>query len=203
MSRKIACGLLALTLAGPAFGADFSDPTWPCIQRKVESLSPALMWPMDPAAAERELSEAEDDAVAELADTLALRRIDLEEAGTRVAAFAEAHGGDPVLLGQTFLRVFDHLSTRRTRVMDGIAEFSLSQIALSKRIDAARAEMDTLMQADEPDYDRVDEIEEQLAWDERIYTDRQRTLTYVCETPVLLEKRLYALAQMLQTAATD
>ena len=42
-----------------------------------------------------------------------------------------------------------------------------------------------------------------MDWDERIHTDRQRSLTYVCETPVLLEKRLYAIAQLLQQNAAD
>ena len=60
--------------------------------------------------------------------------------------------------------------------------------------------MDSLMQGTDPDYDRVDALEEQVDWDERIYTDRQRSLTYVCETPVLLEQRLYAISKLLQAA---
>ena len=53
------------------------------------------------------------------------------------------------------------------------------------------------MAAEAPDFDRVDQLEEQIDWDERIYHDRARSLTYVCETPVLLEKRAYAIAQIL------
>ena len=60
---------------------------------------------------------------------------------------------------------------------------------------------DTLMEAENPDFDEVDRLEEQLDWDERIYTDRQRSLIHVCETPVLMEKRLYAISQMLLAAA--
>ena len=48
--------------------------------------------------------------------------------------------------------------------------------------------------------DRVDALEEQVDWDQRIFTDRQKTITYLCETPTLLEKRLYAISQMLQEA---
>ncbi|MHA6345980.1 hypothetical protein [Roseivivax sp. CAU 1761] len=193
---------LALGLAGPLAAADYSDPTWPCIQRKVERLSPGLMWP-ETGAAPPELPDAQRAAVADLAEALALRRVDLEEAETRIAAFTEAHGGDPAVLGVVFQRVFDTLSQRRQKIMAGIAEFSTGQIGLSERIDAARADMETAMAAAEPDYDRVDRLEEQLDWDQRIYTDRQRTLTYICETPVLLEKRLYAIAQLLQAAARD
>ncbi|MNT95475.1 hypothetical protein D3C72_2373610 [compost metagenome] len=48
-----------------------------------------------------------------------------------------------------------------------------------------------------PDFDRIDKLEEEMDWNERIYLDRSRALTYVCETPVLIEKRAYAIAQIL------
>ncbi len=57
------------------------------------------------------------------------------------------------------------------------------------------------MAEEDPDYDRVDALEEQLDWDQRIYNDRQRSITYLCETPTLLERRLFVIAQMLQQAA--
>ncbi|UMA64731.1 hypothetical protein LVO79_17285 [Roseivivax marinus] len=197
----IRAALLAAVAASPALANDYTDPTWPCIQRKVEQLSPGLMWPIDPATVDPEMSEDTARAARELAATLALRRVDLETAEARVAEFTQAHGTDSMVLASVFLDVFDTLSTRRQAVMGGIEHYSLGQIELSERIDGARSEMDTAMEAEDPDFDRVDALEEQIAWDERIYTDRQRTLQYVCETPVLIEKRLFALAQMLQGAA--
>jgi predicted glycoside hydrolase/deacetylase ChbG (UPF0249 family) len=193
--------LAALCLASAAAAADFSDPTWPCIQRKVETLSPGLMWP---SPVEDTAFDAETEAaVADLAGRMALRRVSLEELETQVAAFTAAQGRDPSLLGHVFMTAFDALAAQRHRIMKGIEEYSLKQIKLAERIDTARTEMDNLMAADAPDYDRVDALEEQIAWDERIYTDRQKSLTYVCETPVLLEKRLYAIAQMLQDAMRE
>ncbi|WP_417742536.1 hypothetical protein [Salipiger sp.] len=188
--------LMGCATAGSA--ADFSDPTWPCIQRKVERLSVGLMWPAP--LSEEALEPATKAAVGELAETLALRRVDLEDARGEVAAFAEAHGHNMALMGAVFERVFDRLSSRRTRIIDGIGEFSLGQIALSEKIDGNRAEMDSQMAQPEPDFDRVDALEEQVDWDQRIFTDRQKTITYLCETPTLLEKRLYAISQMLQEA---
>ena len=102
----------------------------------------------------------------------------------------------------------------RTEVADAIHEQALKlsyyhtyvghsnepQIALSEKIDAGRAEMDAQMAKDDPDFDRVDALEEQVDWDQRIFSDRQQTITYLCETPTLLEKRLYAISQMLQEA---
>ncbi len=194
--KWLAPGAVLLACAGAVAAADFADPTWPCMQRKVEQLSIGLMWPAPPA--EPDLSPETKRAVAELAERLALRRVDLDAARTAAESFAEAQGRDIALMGEVFAQVFKSLSTRRTRIIGGIGEFSLNQIALSKRIEGARTEMDTLMAADEPDYDRVDKLEEQTDWDQRIFNDRQKTITYLCETPTLLEKRLYGIAQMLQ-----
>jgi hypothetical protein len=38
-------------------------------------------------------------------------------------------------------------------------------------------------------------LEQKLQWDTRIYDDRNQALTYVCDSPVLLEQRVYALSQ--------
>ena len=181
--------------AGPLAAADFSDPTWPCIQRKVEGLGVGLMWPHP--IEETALAVDTQAAVDTLVSRLTLRRLPVEDVAPDVAAFVQAHGSGAALLGQVFEATFDRLAGTRTRIIRGIEDYSLSQIALSNRIGAARAEMDAIMATDEPDFDRVDALEEQVDWDERIYDDRRRSLTYVCETPVLLEKRLYAIAQLL------
>ena len=194
--------VLAAAIAGtltfsavPAVAADFADPTWPCIQRKVETLSPGLMWPHP--LPETPVDKEEQAAVAVLAERLSLRRTDLESLRPEVQTFAETHGGDPEIMGRVFARSFDQLASRRTRIINGIANFSLSQIALAESIEATRTEMDRLMSADEPDFDRVDELEEKLDWDQLIYSDRQKSITYLCETPQLIERRLFSIAQLL------
>ena len=187
--------LSGLCLATPVLATDYSDPTWPCVQRKVGQLSVGLMWagPVPEATPE---GLAED--VQHLADTLAVRRIAPQDLAPEIAAFAERHDGSPEALGLVFERVFERLSRRRDRIMHGIEEFSLSQIALSEKIEAARGEMSAQMALEDPDFDKVDALEEQLDWDQLIYSDRQQNITYLCETPTLLEKRLYAIAQLLQ-----
>ncbi len=201
-ARLLALCLVCTGVSAPVTAADYSDPTWPCIQRKVGALSIGLMWPA-PVEEDPQLDPAVRAAADELADTLALRRIDLETAQGLVDDFAAAQEADDRLMGYVFSEVFKTLNTRRSALIEGIGDFSLSQIARSERIDESRIKMDELMAADEPDFDEVDRLEEQLDWEERIYTDRQRSLTYVCETPVLLEQRLYSLAQMLNGAARD
>lgn len=191
----------AITLSAlPLRAADFSDPTWPCVQRKVENLSLGLMWPSPVEATTLPQDATLRAEMDDLSAVLALRRIEIAALEQDVAAFTEKHGGDETVLGHVFAKTFATLSKRRARIIDGIGDFSLGQIALSESIDANRAEMDAIMTADEPDFDRVDVLEEKLDWDQVIYTDRQRNIQYLCETPVLLERRLFSIAQMLQFA---
>ncbi|WP_298854034.1 hypothetical protein [uncultured Ruegeria sp.] len=200
-NRKLIVMALAwLGTVGPSIAADYSDPTWPCIQRKVEDLSLGLMWPHQITESEPTQNSAE---IEEIAGLLALRRIELEDLQPQVAEFAARYNGDPDILGLVFQRVFDTLSKRRKRIIIGIGEFSLNQIDMAEKIDLTRVEMEQALSADPPDYDRVDALEEQLDWDQLIYTDRQRSITYLCETPQIIERRLFAISQMLQQLTSD
>lgn len=190
------------TLGSVVSAADFADPTWPCVQRKVERLSVGLMWPY-PIPESASVESADQDAARQLADKLAVRRLTIEELTPDVIAFGSDHAGDTALLGLVFKDVFDSLSTRRSRIINGIGDFSLSQIALTEKIEAARLAMDSEMAKEAPDFDQVDTLEEQLDWDQTIYTDRQQSITYLCESPVLLEKRLYSIAQLLAAQVTE
>ncbi|NVO23120.1 hypothetical protein HJ536_07110 [Donghicola sp. B5-SW-15] len=182
-----------------ALAADFSDPTWPCIQRKVAGLSMGLMWqnPTENVA----LGDDLKGPVHDLAAALTLQRVDMDAAKGMVTDFTARHGADRDVLQEVFAQVFHSVESRRTRIMGGIGRVSTGQIELAQRIDDARSEMDRLMALPEPDYDQVDKLEEQLDWDDRIYRERQQTVSYLCESPVLLEKRLFAIAQLLQEAA--
>ncbi len=184
--------LLLTQFSGSAGATDFSDPDWPCIQRKVENLSASLIWPAPITRAP--LTPAAKD----LAAMLSLRRVSLDEAEVHVRDFVEKSAPvDGQLLGNVFLAVFDNIADTRKRLIAGIARYSRKQIALSSRIEGSRTEMAKLAGEKDPDFDRIDKLEEQMDWDERIYRDRAQALTYVCETPVLLEKRAYAIGQIL------
>lgn len=195
-SRFFACLGLA-TMVGPALSAaDFSDPTWPCIQRKVETLSVGQMFPyILPELPEG--SEDIRDRAEELSAPLALRRFEIEEVEPWIDEYAAEHPSNAAL-GALYKATFDRIDSQRRKIIAGIARYAENQSALSDRINAARAEMEEIMATEDPDFDRVDTLEEQLDWEERIYQDRQRALTYVCESPVLLEKRAYELGQIVR-----
>ena len=199
MQRATAMALVfTFGLAIPATGwaADFSDPEWPCLQRRVENMSLGLMW-THPIPDGKIPAEIRPQAH-ELAETLVLRRVSLIEAEALIEGFLrDTPGVTDAVLGQIFRVVFERINSNRSQLIGGITRYSLAQIVAAERIDKTRGEMDQLMAAEAPDYDRVDAIEEQLDWQQRIYRDRAQALTYVCETPVLLEKRTFALAQAL------
>lgn len=187
----------------PAFAAVFNDPTWPCVQRKVESLSLGLMWssPVENGGSKGVELGPETEG---LIEQLALRRLSLEDVEGLVAGFAAEHPDvTEAVYEQVFERIFNELGAKRHKIIKGIERYSLKQIALAEKIDGIRAEMDKLLSDSAPDYDKIDKLEEQLDWEERIYQERSRSLTYVCETPVLIEKRLYGIAQILMKAGVQ
>lgn len=205
-SRRLSVLFATSMVVGLVFGtgvsnaAVFNDPTWPCIQRKVEKLSLGLMWEGAQEVPDQHSVKLGRDAES-LADRLALRKLSIEEAEGIVTEFVAAHPGtDRDSLGTVFERVFRELGAKRSKIINGIGRYSLKQIALSEKIEALRTEMDDLLGQTSPDYDKIDKLEEQLDWEERIYKERSKSLTYVCETPVRIEKRLYSIAKILMNA---
>jgi hypothetical protein len=47
------------------------------------------------------------------------------------------------------------------------------------------------------DQQKIADLSNRVQWDTRVFEDRRRALTYVCETPVLIEQRLGALARTI------
>lgn len=196
MIRSCSLGLCLAVLIAPAPGVNADEATWPCVQRKVQTLSPGLMWPHPIDEAPLPGQMAADGS--ELAAKLELRRVDLEAARSLIADFVTAYPDvTQAEMGQIFMQVFNKINRDRRALIAGIEDYAKKQIALSERIDQARTQLDSLTGAAAPDRDAINNLEQQIAWDERVFQDRSHSLTYVCETPVLLEQRLYAIAQLL------
>lgn len=202
--RPILPAILAAALALPAVAADFSDPDWPCVQRKVVNLSWGMMWTGLPI--DESLGDWRDDPeIRALAETIAVRRTPIEEAEARIAAFAEGLGEDRERrLALLFKAAFELIDRERAQIVNGIGRYARKQAGLAERIDEARIEFAALTEAeraaegeDLDRLDRIEELEDQIAWDTRIFDERQRSLTYVCESPVLLEQRAFALARAI------
>lgn len=185
---------LFLLAAGTALAAGPPDPDWPCIQRRQPSLSLAQVWagpPADPAI----LALAETEEVQRVARVIALRRTAMDEARALIDAYAE--GRDPAELTALFVATLEHVNVARDRVMAGITRYAHKQEALEVRIEELRQEFARLNAAEPKDFDRIDAVEGEIDWSTRIFQDRQQSLTYVCETPVILEQRAFALGRTM------
>ena len=186
--------IFALVLAGPAWAATGTDPDWPCIQRKQPHLSLGQVW-TGPQPDAQAADLARDPRIEALAARPEQRRLPLEDAEAAIAEFAA--GADDAHLTALMVAIFGKIEPDRSALIEGIARYGRSQVALSRRIEERRATMAALEQADPPDFDAIDAAEEALDWDQRIFTERQQMLTYVCETPVILEQRVFALGRAI------
>lgn len=191
--KRIATAL-ALLAATPIWAASGTDPDWPCIQRKQPHLSLGQVWtgPV-PDDATKEL--ARDPKIAGLADRLEQRRLPIAEAETEIGDFAAT--ADPAHLTALMLAIFDRIEPERSALIAGIARYGQKQVELAKMIEDRRAKMAEMERAETPDFDAIDAEEKALDWDQRIFTERQHSLTYVCETPVILEQRAFALGRAI------
>ena len=199
-ARLLILTAMGLAVATPAHA--FDDPDWPCESRKVRNLSWGQMW-AGPPLPESSRAWRDDEAVNRLVSLLAARRTSMQEAETLVADLGpgEDRSRDERLIA-LFAGAFDRIDDDRAEIVDGIVRLARRERSRSERIEEMRAEIDALRaEAGPEDYDtldRIEEMEDNLAWETRTYEDRRRSLQYVCETPVILEKRAFALARLIQ-----
>jgi hypothetical protein len=193
---------LGAAAATPAHA--FNDPDWPCVQRKMLHLSIGQMWAGPPVPEDPDAWRS-DDALASMIATIAARRTPLEDVEEMVAGLeGEGDRSREDRLLALFAGTFERIDRDRARIVDGITRLAKRERERAERIDAMRAEIDALKESAKPeDYDaldRIEEMEDELAWETRIYADRRRSLTFVCESPVILEQRAFAVSRMVMEA---
>ena len=187
-------GLLGAT--GPdraALAATGENPDWPCIQRLVPEIAPAVVWagpPLDP------VDGPPSPAIDRLAEELAARRVPLTEAEAQVEAFAETLAAEQkdAQLTRLFARTLAIINQDRTSIIQGIKKYARGERALAASITEKNERLSELPA------DRILEREALIAerdWDIRIYDDRRSALPYLCEQPVLLEQRAFALGRAI------
>lgn len=189
-------GALPAALAQPRGGT--SNPDWPCRQILVGRLSAAAMWsgPSIEGVAWRS-----DPAVADLVAKTAVRRTPIEEAGRAIDSFAASQGAEKQKkLLAVFAGLFETLDGERTQVIDGLLRFGAKQKELAGKIRAENALPKDAPDTQPPDAARQDKktVAQDLQWDLRVFDERRQALTYVCESPTLIEQRLFALAKIIQ-----
>lgn len=202
--RRLATALLyaavaaTIAVAAPAASIAATGGDWPCVQRKVARLSIGQMWNGPAATGDWKA----DPEIRDLALSLASRRLPVEEAGPLIDAFAQKAGADKAAkLTLLFSGVFEVIDRDRATVVAGIERYSKRQQALAVRIGDAHLQVAELKRSGDTSNAVLDKIEDQeaaLVWDTRIYEEREQSLTYVCEVPVLYEQRAFAIAKLIQ-----
>ena len=142
---------------------------------------------------------SKDFEAAALAQKLASRRTPIGEADRLIDDFARGKGPEKAeRLTRVFAGVLELINTERDRVLHGIERYARGQRQLADRI---RDEGDRISAVkDSPTQRRRKSrtTREPFAWDKRIFEERSQSLAFVCETPVLLEQRLFEIARRIQ-----
>jgi hypothetical protein len=99
-------------------------------------------------------------------------------------------------LTMLFAGALETINRDRASLISGIKRFARQQRSLSESIAATNAALRELRQDGTGEQaSRLDELEQRRTWEMRIFDEREDSLTYLCEQPVLLERRAFALAR--------
>jgi hypothetical protein len=187
-------------MAQSAPAADSKDQHWPCIQRKVPEITAGIVW-SGPEIEEDDTAWRQDPVLDALVKRLAQRRLSIDEAQQEIGQFAASlQSSKTPTLTRLFTGLLQTIGRERRDIMSGIERYAKRQLALAERINTSRHELSALLKSDQLTDEQIkqrDALEEKLSWDTRIFDERQQSLTYVCESPVLLEQRLFALGRKI------
>ena len=194
--------LVTVAMAGAgmrvAAAADPRYPDWPCVQAKVPELSIAAVWD-GPSIEQAQTVWQDDPAIGNLVARLAARRIPIGEAQKNIEDFLASAGAAKAERGVLlFAGLFETLNHQRTEVMSGLERLQRRQKQLADRIKAEVASLRELQDKSEQDQARIDELNNGIEWGTRIYDDRRKSVSYACEVPVVIERRLFALGRTIQ-----
>jgi DNA polymerase III alpha subunit len=189
---------MELSLQGAALAADPRFPDWPCNQIKVPEISLAAVWAGPPIDDVQDTWQ-QDPTITDLVARLAARRTPLEEAEKAISDFINGKAAERQQKAKLiFAGLFQSLNQERSRVMNGIERFSRLQKGSADQIRSENRQLRDLQNMADGDHGKIGELADRIDWDTRIFEERHRTIGYVCEVPVLIEQRLFALARAVQ-----
>jgi hypothetical protein len=193
-STIVLTALTGITQAQPRVE---TPPDWPCVQVFVPTLSAASIW-AGPPVDDYLKTWTENRDIASLAARAASRSVPEDEATQAVDSFAEGVKTDrEQTLTMLFAGIFDEANRTRSKAIEGIRRFSRAQQEQLRNMNATIAELDLARAQNPQDAARIKELTEKLVWQRRIIEERHRSLGALCEQPVIVERRLGALARTI------
>ena len=199
MSNVRRLGLASLIVAAAAVSAQAAgrpgdDPNWPCQQPKVAEFPLASVWDGPPIDANSS-GWRDDPEIAALAAEMSQRRVPIADVQAAVAKLVGASAAAKDKLKAAFGAAFDALVQQRSEIIAGLDRFGRRQREMADQI---RAENVSAHQPATPGVAPNDAALRKLQWDLRVYDDRRRTISYVCEAPQLIEARIGALVKIVR-----
>jgi len=189
---------IELVLRGMALAADPRFPDWPCNQVKVPEISVAAVW-AGPAIDDVGNAWEEDAAIKDLVARLAARRTPLEDAQKAISDIITGTESERQKKAKLiFAGLFKTLNHERSEVMRGIERYFRKQREFSDQIRSTILQLRELQDRSDADQSKIDELTNRVEWDTRIFEERRKTMNFVCEVPVLIEQRLFALSRVIQ-----
>src|SRR5262245_45118244 len=202
--RRMRCWCLAMAVAvelalrGTSLAADPRFPDWPCNQIKVPEISVAAGW-AGPSIDDVGNAWEEDATIRDLVARFAARRTPLDDAQKAIADTITGTESERQKKAKLiFAGLFKTLNHERSEVMQGIERYARKQKEFSDQIRSAILQLRELQDRPNPDQSRIDDLTDRVEWDTRIFEERRKTMNFVCEVPVLIEQRLFALARAIQ-----
>jgi hypothetical protein len=184
-----------------AFALDPRYPDWPCQQLKVPGIAVASVW-HGPAIETGDAAKPADAKQSELVLRLAARRTPIEDARKLIADHVVGTGAEKQEKAkELFAALYSTLNAQRDEVMSGIERFSRKQKAMAVDIREEAQKLRELQDKSGADPALTEDVTSRLAWQTRIFEDRRKSTSYVCDVPVLIEKRLFDLGKAIQDAA--
>jgi hypothetical protein len=196
-SVAIVFGLL-LTMPGHVAARDMSNPNWPCVQRKIPTLTSTQVW--DGPAVENVKGWEGDPGVRDVVLALSDRRVPIDLAEARLAEYAKAETNESraAHLTLVFAGVFDKLHTLRNSVMRGLERYLIAQQERAAELERQGEEIAHLKveaSSSEAAKAKLDAALEKFGWAQKIFEERQEALTFACELPVRIDARIFALGK--------
>lgn len=205
MRDFVFCAVVAATacVSQSAFALDPRYPDWPCQQLKVPEISIASVW-TGPSIEPIDTTKPADAKEAELVTRLAARRTPMEDAKKLIADFVVGTKEEKQEKAKTlFAGLYSTLNAQRDEIMDGIERFSRKQKAMAADIREEAQKLRAMQDKGTTDQAQNEDLANRLAWQTRIFEDRRQSTSYVCDVPVLIEKRLFDLGTAIQNTMND
>ena len=203
-------GLIAASIitlgAAQALAASANGADWPCVQRRVATVTSAQMW--DGPDVDDLTQWRDNEEMKKLIARLISRRIPLDQATDAIAQFAAAQQPNErdQALKLLFAGLVDTTNNDRAIVLHGIERFQQRQKARAAEIERQAAALRHLKEqaaSDERARAELNAAEERHQWDVRVFTERQQSIPLACEVPVLIEQRLFELGRAIRSHMSE